>query len=82
MSAEKAVPLPRKRDDRTDASLLLTAGALLVIGLVMSLSASSIRSAESTGSAFTLFARQFAWAALGTAALVLGWRWPKPGMET
>jgi cell division protein FtsW len=62
------------RRDRTDASFVLTAAALLIIGLVMSLSASSIRSAESTGSAFTLFARQFAWAALGCAALLLGWR--------
>jgi cell division protein FtsW len=66
--------LEPKREDRSDVSLLLTAGALLVIGLVMSLSASSIRSAESTGSAFTLFARQFAWAAIGTAALIIGWR--------
>jgi cell division protein FtsW len=64
----------RARRDRTDASIVLTAGALLIIGLVMSLSASSVRSAESTGSAFTLFARQFAWAAIGTSALVFGWR--------
>jgi cell division protein FtsW len=64
----------RTERDRTDVSILLTAGALLVIGLVMSLSASSVISAEETGSAFTLFARQFAWAFLGTAALVIGWR--------
>ena len=70
----KTVRLQRKSEDRTDVSLLLTAGALLVIGLVMGLSASSIRSVESTGSAFTNFARQFAWAALGTAALIVGWR--------
>src|SRR5688572_18528113 len=53
---------------------MLTAGALLVIGLIMKLSASSVISAEATGSAFTLFIQQFAWAALGTAALVIGWR--------
>jgi cell division protein FtsW len=53
---------------------MLTAGALLVVGLVMALSASSIRSAESTGSAFTLFARQFLFAAIGTGALILGWK--------
>jgi cell division protein FtsW len=70
----KTVKLAPRTRDRTDASIVLTAGALLVIGLVMSLSASSIVSAESTGSAFTLFARQFAWAALGTGALVIGWR--------
>ena len=40
----------------------------------MSLSASSIKSAESTGSAFTLFIRQFIWAALGMVALVFFWR--------
>lgn len=68
------VSLARARKDRTDVSLVLTAGALLIIGLVMGLSASSIRSAESAGSAFALFARQFAWVALGTGALVLGWR--------
>jgi cell division protein FtsW len=70
----RTVRLKRAEHDRTDVSIMLTAGALLVIGLVMSLSASSVISAESTGSAFTLFARQFAWAALGTAALVFGWR--------
>ncbi len=70
----RTVRLKRSERDRTDVSILLTAGALLVIGLVMSLSASSVVSAESTGSAFALFAKQFAWAALGTAALVIGWR--------
>lgn len=60
--------------ERTDVSVILTAVALLVVGLVMSLSASSIRSVESTGSAFTLFARQFAWAALGCGALLFGAR--------
>jgi cell division protein FtsW len=71
---QRAVPLAPKGRDRTDASIILTAGALLVIGLVMKLSASSVISAEATGSAFTLFAQQFAWAALGVAALVIGWR--------
>jgi cell division protein FtsW len=60
--------------DRTDVSIIFTALALLVIGLVMSLSASSIKSAESTGSAFTLFLRQFIWAALGIGALLFFWR--------
>ena len=69
----KPVPL-RPAVDRTDISILLTAGALLVIGLVMSLSASSVRSAESTGSAFTLFGRQFMSAAFGCAALIGGAR--------
>ncbi len=73
-SESKTVRLTRTKKDRTDLSIVLTAGALLIIGLVMSLSASSIHSAESTGSAFTLFLRQFAWVVLGCAALVLGWR--------
>ena len=72
--ATTTVRLPKRGRDRTDVSILLTAGALLVIGLIMSLSASSVVSAESTGSAFTFFISQFAWAALGTAALVIGWR--------
>jgi cell division protein FtsW len=70
MSQERAEVLR----DRTDASIVLTAAALLVIGLVMSLSASSVKSAVSTGSAFTLFARQFAWAAVGCVALIFCWR--------
>jgi len=73
-TAEAQRARKRPARDRTDASIVLTAGALLVIGLVMSLSASSIKSAESTGSAFTLFARQFAWAALGCGALIFCWR--------
>ena len=72
-TAAKPVEL-RPAPDRTDVSILLTAGALLVIGLVMSLSASSVRSAESTGSAFTLFGRQFLSAAIGCAALIGGAR--------
>ena len=77
MSTTKAPEKPtelRPSVDRTDVSILLTAGALLVIGLVMSLSASSVRSAESTGSAFTLFGRQFLSAAVGCAALIGGAR--------
>jgi len=70
----KTTQLKTRRKDRTDVSIILTALALLVIGLVMSLSASSIRSAESTGSAFTLFIRQFIWAALGIGALLFFWR--------
>lgn len=77
MSAKTAELRTRRRTigrDRTDVSIILTALALLVIGLVMSLSASSIRSAEATGSAFTLFIRQFVWAALGIGALLFFWR--------
>jgi cell division protein FtsW len=72
-TASEPTRLVRPRD-RTDLSILLTAGALLLIGLVMGLSASSVRSAESTGSAFTGFAKQFLWAALGCLALLLGAR--------
>ena len=73
--ARSSPRLPTKRRrDRTDVSIILTALALLVIGLVMSLSASSIKLAEATGSAFTLFIRQFVWAALGIGALLFFWR--------
>jgi cell division protein FtsW len=74
VSTTKIQPRSLPLADRTDVSVLLTAGALLVIGLVMSLSASSVRSAESTGSAFTLFGRQFLSAAVGCAALIGGAR--------
>lgn len=67
-------PKGKARHDRTDISIIFTALALLIVGLVMSLSASSIKSAEATGSAFTLFIRQFIWAALGIGALLFFWR--------
>lgn len=68
---------PRRQEgsgDRLDIQILLTATALVIIGLVMNLSASSIPSAEATGSAFTFFGRQFLWTALGFAALLIGAR--------
>jgi cell division protein FtsW len=65
---------PKRAQDRTDVSIIFTALALLFVGLVMSLSASSIKSATTTGSAFTLFIRQFIWAALGIVALLFFWR--------
>jgi cell division protein FtsW len=72
-------PLPLRRraqrpSARLDLAILLTSTALLVIGLVMNLSASSVSSVARTGSAFTLFGRQFLWAAIGFAALVVGSR--------
>ena len=69
----RALPSSRKRDvpaDRLDVTILSIATALLVVGLVMNLSASSIPSAEATGSAFTFAARQFIGAILGLGALV------------
>lgn len=75
MSSKVQEPVRLRRravpEDRLDVAILTAATALLVIGLVMNLSASSIPSAVATGSAFTLFGRQFLWAALGFAALVL-----------
>ncbi|HVE92613.1 MAG TPA: putative lipid II flippase FtsW [Actinomycetota bacterium] len=56
--------------ERLDLTVMVCASALTIIGLVMTLSASSVRSAASTGSAFTLFGRQFLWAGLGFVALV------------
>jgi cell division protein FtsW len=71
-----ATRLPRRQGEveRLDHTILLVASALLVIGLVLTLSASSARSAADTGSAFTLFARQFVWAAVGFAALLIAAR--------
>lgn len=55
---------------RLDVTVLVISSALLVIGLVMNLSASSVTSAARTGSAFTLFGRQLIYAVAGMAALV------------
>lgn len=55
--------------ERLDVTLIFTASALTIIGLVMTLSASSALATTSTGSAFTLFTRQGIWTVLGMAAL-------------
>jgi cell division protein FtsW len=54
--------------------LLASSGLLLAIGLIMVLSASSIDSYVDSGSAFTIFAKQAMWAAIGLPAFWLGLR--------
>ncbi|MEX5632210.1 putative lipid II flippase FtsW [Parafrankia sp. FMc2] len=65
--------------DRPMASyylLLSSAGLLLLLGLVMVLSASSVRSFQDFGSSYTLFLRQATWAAIGIPLLMIASRLP------
>ncbi|ONH62270.1 putative lipid II flippase FtsW [Frankia sp. CcI49] len=65
--------------DRPMASyylLLSSAGLLLLLGLVMVLSASSVRSRQDFGSSYTLFLRQATWAGIGIPLLVIASRLP------
>ena len=57
--------------DRTVATLLLATASLVVLGLVMVLSASSVRAYEDYGSSFLFFLRQLAYAVVGSAAFLL-----------
>ncbi|HYZ11567.1 MAG TPA: putative lipid II flippase FtsW [Actinomycetota bacterium] len=57
--------------DRTVATLLLATASLIVLGLVMVLSASSVRAYEDYGSSFLFFVRQLAYAVVGSAAFLL-----------
>jgi cell division protein FtsW len=50
--------------------LSVSVGALLVVGLVMILSASSVSSFAANGSSFTFFNKQLLWAAVGIAAFI------------
>ncbi|WP_309649397.1 putative lipid II flippase FtsW [Nocardioides sp.] len=61
----------------TSYYLLLGASALLLtIGLIMVLSASSVRSYEYTGDSFTIVRRQLMWVLIGVPAAVLASRLP------
>nr|WP_231861594.1 MULTISPECIES: putative lipid II flippase FtsW [Frankia] len=74
-TAELRVPLL----DRPLASyylLLSSAGLLLLLGLVMVLSASSVRSYALFGSAYTLFIRQAIWVGIGLPIVVAASRLP------
>jgi cell division protein FtsW len=53
-----------------------TATALLILGLIMVLSASSVTSFTSSGSSFTIAARQALWVVIGIPLLLLGARLP------
>jgi len=54
--------------------LLGSAGLLLLLGLVMVLSASSVKSFVDTGTPYDIFRRQLVWVGLGLPALWLGLR--------
>ncbi|HVX69288.1 MAG TPA: putative lipid II flippase FtsW [Mycobacteriales bacterium] len=65
--------------NRPQASYYLVIGttaALLVLGLIMVLSASSVTSYTSSGSSFTIAARQALWVVIGLPALLVGARLP------
>lgn len=52
----------------------MTTGVLVLLGLVMVLSASSVESFASSGSSFVYFQKQLMWVALGAVAYVIGTR--------
>jgi cell division protein FtsW len=64
---------------RPQASYYLVIGTtslLLVLGLIMVLSASSVTSFDSSGSSFTIAARQALWVIIGLPVLLIGARLP------
>lgn len=63
----------KARSSSSNPAVLLgiTAGALVVLGLVMILSASSVTSFTSYGSSFYFFKRQLLWAAVGATAFLI-----------
>ena len=71
---EAAEPAWLDRPLASDYLLLGSAGMLLLLGLVMVLSASSVRSYVDTGTPYGIFRRQLLWVALGLPALWLGLR--------
>ena len=64
-------PRPAARADRTVALLLGATGALMVLGLVMVLSASSVGAYQDYGSSFLFFVRQLVYAGVGVGAFLL-----------
>lgn len=65
--------------NRPQASYYIVIGTttlLLVLGLIMVLSASSVTSFDSSGSSFTIAARQAMWVVIGVPALLVGARLP------
>jgi cell division protein FtsW len=71
---ERPSPGQAGQADRTVALLLVSAGALVILGLVMVLSASSVRAYEEFGSSFLFFVRQLVYAAVGLAAFLVAAR--------
>jgi cell division protein FtsW len=76
-SRPAARPLPAFARPRAAAHLALGSGTLLILlGLVMVLSASSVASYAARGSSFSIFEKQALWFALGLPGLFLGLRLP------
>jgi cell division protein FtsW len=66
-----ARPVPARRRSKTYVGLLAIITTLNLLGLVMVLSASSVVALDETGSTWSYFARQTAWAAIGSVGLLL-----------
>jgi cell division protein FtsW len=76
-SGPRSRPVPAFARPRAAAHLALGSGTLLILlGLVMVLSASSVESYLASGSSFPIFEKQALWIALGLPGLVLGFRLP------
>jgi cell division protein FtsW len=76
-SRPRARPTPAFARPRAAAHLALGSGVLLILlGLVMVLSASSIASYSSFGSSFSIFEKQALWFAFGLPGLLVGLRLP------
>jgi len=71
--AEQGVPL-LARPLASYYLVLFSAGLLLLLGLVMVLSASSVRSYEDFGSSYTVFIKQVTWVGLGLPVVLVASR--------
>src|SRR5688572_14805103 len=59
-----------KRRSQPAALLMVSTGALVLLGLIMILSASSVSSFATYGSSFLFFNKQLLWAGIGLAGFV------------
>jgi len=76
-ASDPAAPVPLLARPLASYYLVLfSAGLLLLLGLVMVLSASSVRSYEDFGSSYVVFIRQATWVAIGLPLLAVASRVP------
>ena len=66
-----AAPAPPARRRSSSTALAVIIAILVVLGLVMVLSASSVTSLHTDGSAWTYFVKQAVWTVLGVGALLV-----------
>jgi cell division protein FtsW len=76
---------PKARSNALFVLLALDVSALVVVGLVMVLSASSVQALRDFGSSWVVFQRQAMWVVIGTVALLLAVRldyrrWQRPAV--